>query len=76
MPALHIRDVPDETVAAIKRRAARHGRSVQQELRDVLEMIAAEPVPGGRPRRLSLTTVETGHVESFDRADFYDDDER
>lgn len=48
MPALHIRDVPDETVAAIKRRAARHGRSVQQELRDVLEKVAAEPVEGGR----------------------------
>jgi plasmid stability protein len=76
MPALHIRDVPEETVAAIKRRAARHGHSVQQELRDVLEKVAAEPVSGGRPRRLSLTTVETGQVEAFDRADFYDDDER
>lgn len=76
MPALHIRDVPEETVAAIKRRAARHGHSVQQELRDVLETVAAEPVAGGRPRRLSLITVETGHIESLDRADFYDDDER
>lgn len=76
MPALHIRDVPEETVAAIKRRAARHGRSVQQELREVLEEVAAEPVAGERPRPLSLATVETGHVGSFDRADFYDDDER
>lgn len=76
MPALHIRDVPDETVAAIKRRAARHGHSVQQELREVLERVAAEAVAGGRPRRLSLRTVSTGQVESFDRADFYDDDER
>jgi plasmid stability protein len=76
MPALHIRDVPEETVAAIKRRAARHGHSVQQELREVLEKVAAEPVPGGRPRRLSLRTVATGHVEAFDRDDFYDDDGR
>jgi plasmid stability protein len=76
MPALHIRDVPQETVAAIKRRASRHGNSVQQELRDVLERGAAEPVAGGRPRRLNLTTVATGHIEPFDRADFYDDDER
>lgn len=76
MPALHIRDVPEETVAAIKRRAARHGRSVQQELRDVLEKVASEPVTGGRPRRLTLRTVATGRDESFDRADFYDDDER
>lgn len=76
MPALHIRDVPEETVAAIKRRAARHGRSVQQELREVLEAVAAEQVIGGRPRPLTLRTVATGHVESFDRAEFYDDDER
>ncbi len=76
MPALHIRDVPEETVAAIKRRAARHGHSVQQELREVLEKAAAQPLTGARPRRLSLRTVATGRVESFDRADFYDDDER
>jgi plasmid stability protein len=76
VPALHIRDVPEETVAAIKRRAARHGRSVQQELREVLEKVAAEPVAGGRPRRLSLRTVSTGQVGSFERADFYGDEER
>lgn len=63
-------------MAAIKRRAARRGHSVQQELREALEDLAAEPVAGGRPRRLSLRTVTTGHVDSFDRADFYDDDER
>jgi plasmid stability protein len=76
MPALHIRDVSEETVAAIKRRAARHGHSVQQELREVLQRAAAEPVTGSRPRRLSLRTVETRHQGSFERADFYGDDER
>ncbi|MFT3872250.1 MAG: hypothetical protein QM714_06320 [Nocardioides sp.] len=76
MAALHIRDVPEETVAALKRRAARRGHSVQQELREALERLAAEPVPGGRARRLSLRTVATGHVGSFDRGSFYDDDER
>ena len=75
MPALHIRDVPEDTVAAIKRRAARHGHSVQQELREVLAKAAAEPV-GGAPRRLELRTVATGRTDAFDRADFYDDDER
>lgn len=76
MPALHIRDVPDETVAAIKRRAARHGVSVQQELREALARLAEEPIEGSRPRRLQLITVETGRTEPFDRATFYDDDER
>lgn len=76
MPALHIRDVPEETVAALKRRAARHGQSVQQELREVLAKAASEPVAGPRPRRLALRTVATGRTESFDRDDFYDDDGR
>jgi len=76
MPALHIRDVPEETVAAIKRRARRHGHSVQQELREVLQRAAAEQVSGSRPRRLRLRTVSSGQAGSFDRADFYDDDER
>lgn len=76
MPALHIRDVPEETVAAIKRRAARHGHSVQQELREVLDKAAGEPITGARPRPLSLRTVETGRATAFDRKDFYDDDER
>ncbi|MDT0203300.1 FitA-like ribbon-helix-helix domain-containing protein [Nocardioides sp. AE5] len=76
MTALHIRDVPEETVAAIKRRAARRGHSVQQELREALDKLAAEPVAGGRPLPLRLRTVATGRIDSFDRADFYDDDER
>lgn len=76
MPALHIRDVPEATVAALKRRAARHGHSVQQELREVLENAVAEPVAGARPQRLVLRTVATGRSEPWDRADLYDDDER
>lgn len=76
VPALHIRDVPEETVAAIKRRAARRGHSVQQELREVLQKAAAEAAHGARPRRLTLRTVTTGRSEGFDRSDFYDDDGR
>ena len=76
MPALHVRDIPAETVAALKRRAARHGHSVQQELREVLAKAAAESPDGARPHPLKLRTVSTGHREAFDRADFYDDDER
>lgn len=76
MQALHIRDVPDETVAALKRRAARRGHSMQQELRDALAKAAAEPVAEAPPRLLRLRTVATGRNAPFDRADFYGDDER
>lgn len=63
-------------MAAIKRRAARRGHSIQQELREVLDKAAGEPIAGARPRALSLRTVETGRTDAFDRTDIYDDDER
>jgi len=74
MPALHVRDVPDETLLALKRRAARHGHSVQQETRSMLIRLAAEPLAGPRPRPLRLHTVATGLTDPFDRDDFYDDE--
>ena len=60
----------------LKRRAARHGHSVQQEVREVLASAAAEPISGARPHHLELHTVATGRTDTFDRDDFYDDDER
>ena len=42
MPNLLIRNLPEETVAALKARAARQGRSLQQELRLALERLALE----------------------------------
>lgn len=41
MPDVLIRNVPEETLEALRRRAARHGRSLQQELLRVLEDSAA-----------------------------------
>ncbi len=76
MQALHIRDVPDETVAALKRRAVRHGRSMQQELREVLARAASEPIDEAPPRAIRLHTVFTGRMDPFERSDFYDDRER
>jgi len=76
MQAVHIRDVPKETVAALKRRAVRRGHSMQQELREVLAKAAAEPVADEAPRRIQLRTVTTGRPEPFDRVEFYGDDER
>lgn len=43
MPDLLVRDVPQGTVEALKRRAARHRRSLQQELLGILETSAEEP---------------------------------
>ena len=45
MPALHVRNVPEETVALLKERAARHGRSLEAELRELLIEAGDNPPP-------------------------------
>jgi Plasmid stability protein len=37
MPAVTIRNLSEETHRALKQRAARHGRSTEAEMRDILE---------------------------------------
>ncbi|GAB2460957.1 hypothetical protein GCM10027062_45610 [Nocardioides hungaricus] len=74
MSAVHIRNVPEETVARLKERAAVNGRSLEAELRLVLDEAAAQP-RGRRRRSLNLTTVSTGRTEPFNRADVYGEDD-
>lgn len=42
MPNILIRNLSQETVDALKRRAKRHGRSLQQEAAMAVEKVAAE----------------------------------
>jgi len=58
----------------LKRRAARQGHSVQQEVRGILARYVAEPLAGSRSRTLQLRTVTTGATDPFNREDFYDDE--
>lgn len=37
MPVVTVRNLPDETHRALKLRAARHGRSTEAEIREILE---------------------------------------
>ena len=79
MPAIHIRNVPAEDLDALKRRAARHQRSLQAELRVILAKIARE-----EPRVEPLPPLELHLSESRDddsdrtwrRVDIYGDDGR
>jgi plasmid stability protein len=73
MPAVQIRDVPAEVLAALKRRAARHERSLEGELRYVLALLAreeppAEPLP---PLDLKLSTAQP--TSTWRRDEIYDD---
>lgn len=38
-----VRQIPDETIALLKANAARHGRSLEAELRAILEHAVASP---------------------------------
>ena len=76
MPAIHIRDVPEEVVDALKRRAAGHHRSLQMELRHILDAIAREEpelkiLP---PIELELSTAKP--KGPWGRDEIYDDDGR
>jgi plasmid stability protein len=58
---LHIRDISDATQSALKRRAARHRRSLQKEVQVLLEEAARMQADVDQdPSRLQLRTVHTG----------------
>jgi len=74
MTAVHIRNVPEETVARLKQRAAARGHSLEAELRIVLDEAALAPL-ARRRRKINWPTYRSGVVEPFDRADFYPDED-
>ncbi|PKM08601.1 MAG: plasmid stabilization protein [Gammaproteobacteria bacterium HGW-Gammaproteobacteria-4] len=65
MPSVTVRNVPDEVHRAIRVRAAQHGRSIEAEMRDILESAVKPP---GRVaeigRKLKLTEEEFAIFES------------
>ena len=65
MGQLLIRNVPDETIAAFKQKAELNGRSLEQELRDVLTD-AAPLTPAEKIalfRKLRATTPPLGDID-------------
>jgi hypothetical protein len=42
MKAIHVRNLPDDVVAALKRRAAHHRRSLQKEVEEILALAARD----------------------------------
>ncbi|MEU0515574.1 plasmid stabilization protein [Amycolatopsis sp. NPDC006125] len=46
MATLTIRDLDDDLVAALRVRAAEHGRSVEAEVRDILHSVLTRPSGG------------------------------
>jgi len=75
MKSIHIRDVEPAVIEALKRRAHGHHRSLQGELRSILEG-AARTAPPAEPPTVSWVTVETGSTAGWSRNEIYDDDGR
>lgn len=65
MATLTIRNLPDETKRALKQRAARHDRSMEAEVREILhEAVASEGVNFGRQLLEAMAEVRAlGGVE-------------
>jgi len=78
MPALHVRNLDDALIAALMERARRNHRSLQGEVRSILEAAAADERPSGAHtrRRLSLRTVSVGRPANFSRDVIYENADR
>lgn len=78
MPAVHVRDLDDAVIAGLKARARQNRRSLQGELKTILEAAAQPGGSGGtrRRRRLRLRTVRVGRPAVFSREVIYGDDGR
>jgi plasmid stability protein len=72
MKSLHIRDVPEQTIERLKRRASQHHRSLQGELQVLLEEAAKQSVCGGGSE-FSLHTVRTQGNQDWSREGLYED---
>lgn len=73
MTALHVRDVPESVVAALRERAARHGQSMQAEIRQILAAAAHETHPSEVPAPVRLATVRAAVRSTWSREDVYAD---
>jgi plasmid stability protein len=76
MPAVQIREISPEVIAALKRRAARNERSLEGELRHILSMVAREEPPPPPLAPLHLKLSQASPPTSWRRDEIYGDDGR
>ena len=64
MATLTIRGLNDDTKARLRVRAARHGRSMEAEVRSILEeALPTQPASGGLGSRIHARFADLGGVE-------------
>jgi plasmid stability protein len=62
MPQLRVRDVPQDVVEALKRRAVAHGRSAEAEHRTILEETLRAGCAGFWQRAAALRAATHGRI--------------
>lgn len=76
MKSLHIRDVDEDVVTSLHRLARAHHRSVQGEMRAILEQAAKYAAALDIHEPLDIVTVDTGRTGAWSRRQIYGDDAR
>ncbi len=62
---LHVRNLDDDLIARLKRRAARHGRSAEAEHREILrQALAAEVEPAFEDLAAQLRRLTSGRRQT------------
>ncbi len=75
MSAIHVTNIPPETILDLKRLARSHHRSLQGELRAILDRAAGLAPPEPDTRTLNLVTVKTGYTGAWSREEIYGGDD-
>ena len=76
MNAVHITQIHPDTISALKRLARCNHRSLQGELRAILERAARMAPPDTATDEFRLVTVKTGYTGSWSREEIYGADGR
>lgn len=67
MPQLLVRDIESDVVRELKLRAVRHGRSAEEEHREILRGALRHPDPPTSLKELLLEIPEVGEDRDFER---------
>lgn len=76
MKSLHIRNVDERVLENLQRLARAHHRSMQGEVKAILEAASLYAPTLGEDEPLSLVTTHTGRNAPWSRQEMYDDNAR
>lgn len=73
MKSIHIRDIDPQMLQRLKRLAEMHHRSMQGELKTIIDEAVRKIPATGPDEEFDLITVSSGNKQAWKREDYYDD---